>query len=213
MSKLNYDAAKRNIDTLRKNKGLTQAQLADAIGMSQPNLNKALNIKEKRFFSADQLYSIADLFNVSIDELLLRESPMSSTNSLRSIAEFIIDLLERDIIDLETIETSEFVKRVYYDIESGYPRNYSDVREVKRIALYFPNNAESFEREDYAITGSYDEDRIVTNSTGNEPLNAFLEKYPHILQLYKNNDLTREAYDAVVESSLSQLDASADIPF
>ena len=100
MSKLNYDAAKRNIDTLRKNKGLTQAQLADAIGMSQPNLNKALNIKEKRFFSADQLYSIADLFNVSIDELLLRESPMSSTNSLRSIAEFIIDLLERDIIDL-----------------------------------------------------------------------------------------------------------------
>ena len=113
----------------------------------------------------------------------------------------------------ETIETSEFVKRVYYDIESGYPRNYSDVREVKRIALYFPNNAESFEREDYAITGSYDEDRIVTNSTGNEPLNAFLEKYPHILQLYKNNDLTREAYDAVVESFLSQLDDSEDIPF
>ena len=213
MSKLNYDAAKRNIDTLRKNKGLTQAQLADAIGMSQPNLNKALNIKEKRFFSADQLYSIADLFNVSIDELLLRESPMSSTNSLRSIAEFIIDLLERDIIDLETIETSEFEKRVYYDIESGYPRNYSDVREAKRIALYFPNNAESFEREDYAITGSYDEDRIVTNSTGNEPLNAFLEKYPHILQLYKNNDLAREAYDAVVESFLSQLDDSEDIPF
>ena len=63
------------------------------------------------------------------------------------------------------------------------------------------------------ITGSYDEDRIVTNSTGNEPLNAFLEKYPHILQLYKNNDLTREAYDAVVESFLSQLDDSEDIPF
>ena len=213
MSKLNYDAAKRNIDTLRKNKGLTQAQLADAIGMSQPNLNKALNIKEKRFFSADQLYSIADLFNVSIDELLLRESPMSSTNSLRSIAEFIIDLLERDIIDLETIETSEFVKRVYYDIESGYPRDYSDINVIKHIALYFPNNAEPFEREDYTITGSYDENRIITNSTGNEPLNAFLEKYPHILQLYKNNDLTREAYDAVVESFLSQLDESDDIPF
>lgn len=213
MSKLNYDAAKKNIDTLRKNRGLSQAKFAEAIGMSQPNLNKALNIKEKRFFSAEQLYSIADLFSVSVDSLLVRESPKPSSNNLRPIAEFIINLLEQGIIDLETVETSEFVKRVYYDVDSGYPRDYSDVAEVKHIAIYFPNNAEDFEREDYELSGPYHDGRIVTNSTGNEPINAFLEKYPSILNLYKKNDLSKEAYDAVVESFLSQLDETDDIPF
>jgi transcriptional regulator with XRE-family HTH domain len=64
----------KNIKMLMKNKSVTQIQLANAIGMNQPNLSKALNKEKTYHLSLDQVIDIADFFHVSIDSLVGHES-------------------------------------------------------------------------------------------------------------------------------------------
>ena len=55
MQKFDIDILKRNINSLLKNKGVTQQQLADALGMSQSNVSKALSEREKKCFTVEQI--------------------------------------------------------------------------------------------------------------------------------------------------------------
>lgn len=58
----------KNIEKWRKKKGLTQKQIADAIGIEEPSVSRLIsgvnNINLKR------LQEIADLFNISVINLL-----------------------------------------------------------------------------------------------------------------------------------------------
>ena len=71
MSVFDRDILITNIKNLMSNTNTTQEKLAKALGMSQPNLSKALNPKDKKCFTVAQLVEIADHFNVSVDELVL----------------------------------------------------------------------------------------------------------------------------------------------
>ena len=70
MQKFDILILKRNINDLLRDKGTTQQQLADALGMSQSNVSKALSEKDKKCFTVEQIFGIADFFGVSIDWLL-----------------------------------------------------------------------------------------------------------------------------------------------
>ena len=71
MIDLNYEILRANIKDLIKQENLTQAQFAEKIGMSQPNLNKCLQANKKNRFTLDEVYSISVVFNKTIDELIL----------------------------------------------------------------------------------------------------------------------------------------------
>lgn len=57
-----------NLKKLRTKKGLTQAQLAEALGISQQSVNKYENQNAEPDITT--LKSLADLFNTSIDYLV-----------------------------------------------------------------------------------------------------------------------------------------------
>ncbi len=97
-----------NLKIIRKSKGLTQAEVAKYIGISQNNYSYWESGKVK--IDNDSLKKLADYFEVSVDYLLDRETPTAS-NSGRGIkipvygeiaAGIPIEAIE-DIIDFEEI--------------------------------------------------------------------------------------------------------------
>ena len=53
MSNYNTDILIENINRLVTENGMTQAQLGEILGMSQPNISKALNKNDKKSFTLD----------------------------------------------------------------------------------------------------------------------------------------------------------------
>ena len=51
MSEFKYDILKQNVRALIKNNGMTQEQLGEILGMSQPNICKALSDNDKKCFT------------------------------------------------------------------------------------------------------------------------------------------------------------------
>ena len=51
MSNFDRDILISNINTLMSNNGVTQKKLGEILGMSQPNVNHALNPNEKKCFT------------------------------------------------------------------------------------------------------------------------------------------------------------------
>lgn len=60
----------KKIEKFRKNKGLTQEELADRVGVSQAMINFIEKGKKKP--SLDTAIAIADEFNTTVDSLLSR---------------------------------------------------------------------------------------------------------------------------------------------
>ena len=58
----------KNLKKFRTNKGVTQGQLADAVGVSQQSINKYENHNIEPDIAT--LIAIADYFNISVDELI-----------------------------------------------------------------------------------------------------------------------------------------------
>lgn len=72
MSENNIIILKKNIEKLRKEKKLTQQELANIAGTTQERVSKVLSSldSEKECFTIQQLVSISKCLNVSIDDLL-----------------------------------------------------------------------------------------------------------------------------------------------
>lgn len=77
------------IRSLRMNKGLTQAQLAEKIGISASYLAKIEN--DRQSGSVDLAIDIAEFFDVSLDYLLRGET--TSSQNLKKIVRKIINYL------------------------------------------------------------------------------------------------------------------------
>ena len=60
-----------NLKSLRKQKGLSAAEFAEALGMSRSTISRWDS--GERFPSIDVLWRIADFFDISLDELVGRE--------------------------------------------------------------------------------------------------------------------------------------------
>lgn len=59
MSELNFQLLEENIRMLLVKNNITQQKLAEIAGMTQANVSKALNRNEKKRFTLDQVYRIA----------------------------------------------------------------------------------------------------------------------------------------------------------
>lgn len=83
--------------------------------MSQPNVSKALSLRDKKCFTLDQVVGIADHFGVSIDQLVGNTAPKSLETGPRAVARFLTGVLESHDARYTTIEVEEGV----FDGENG----------------------------------------------------------------------------------------------
>ena len=108
-----------NLKIIRKSKGLTQAEVAKFVGISQNNYSYWESGKVK--IDNDSLKKLADYFNVSVDYLLDRETPLSN-NQARGVKipvygeiaagipiEAIEDIIEFEEITPELASSGEFL--------------------------------------------------------------------------------------------------------
>lgn len=65
-----YEQVSKNIKKYRKEKGMTQAQLAEAIGVSHEFIRRIESKKGKKTFSFETVWNISKVLNVSLDALV-----------------------------------------------------------------------------------------------------------------------------------------------
>lgn len=65
-----YEQVSKNIKKYKKEKGMTQAQLAEAIGVSHEFIRRIESKKGKKTFSFETVWNISKVLNVSLDALV-----------------------------------------------------------------------------------------------------------------------------------------------
>lgn len=206
MSKFDQNILKRNIRDMLKNKNMTQQQLAEAIEMSQSNVSKALSEGDKKCFTVEQIYSIADHFGVSIDWMLGYETAERITTGPRAIGSFLAELLSSKVAKCATVEVHDTIHTFGYDARNEY--DYKTLEQDNSyLAIYFPNywNPSDYAKTDKELQELYDEARGCGNDTKNIPLNQFLQKFLSILKVFQDDQISEEAYKIVLRDYLSQL--------
>lgn len=205
MTNFDLEMLKQNIKQLLKNKGMTQQQLAEVLGMSQSNVSKALNEDEKKCFTVEQIYTIAENFQVSIDSLFGRDTNRRAKAGQREIASFLAALLSDETAKSKDIKITEDVYEV--DFSSGMFDTKHEKRDIPYKAVYFPdywNPGESAKNDE-----EYQELYSVASQCGNETrnikLNIFLRKFTDILRVYQEGQISREAFEIVLKDYLGQL--------
>lgn len=64
-----YDTIRKNIRAFRKSRGMTSAQLAEAVGLSHDFIRQIQSEKAGYNFSVETFYKISVALSVSMDEL------------------------------------------------------------------------------------------------------------------------------------------------
>lgn len=206
MSIFNRDILIQNIDIQLKKAGMNKTQLADALGMSQPNVSKALNPKEKKCFTLEQVINIADYFNVTIDSLVgkTKSNTISSANSLRDIAAFFAQCIESEKATVAEYTVEETVYAEYKDPLELFPVYEPTQQSVTYPILYF---SDYWTPEQLAIGDQHfyelrSEATQCGNETANVSINNFFRHFLLIHSLYKKGELPEETYRTVVQDLL-----------
>ena len=203
----------RNIKELMVQNHLKQKQLADAIGMSPSNMSKRLSLTDdSNQFTLEQVWLIADYFEVSIDKLLGREQPVKTT-TLRDICAFIVGLFESHQVRYEKIHRDEhFIKpsEPYYGAfqtsQQLYPSNKFD---MEYNAVYFPNFF-------YMGDASYPDDQSALIDTiqtdgndlpSNMKINDFLNKFLEAFERYESREYNDETYQILLDAYYKMLES------
>ena len=212
MSFCNTDILIRNILSLMKENNLTQEQLASILGMSQPNVSKALSLKDKKCFTLDQVVGIADHFGVSIDFLVGNRSAKSRETGPRAVAEFLSKVIESHDAKYTEVNIEEYVyePKQHYNVFQGYVPE--DATEEKRInsylAIYLPDYwqlPDSSETERDAYEDLLSDALRGGNESRMKSVNDFLRKFIQIYEVYDKKGVDEEAYRTVVDNYLSKL--------
>lgn len=206
MSEIDYKLLETNIRSLMDKKGITQNKLAEAIGMPQSNISKALNCMDDRKFSLEQLYRISQYFGVSIDELLGNKPSEEKTISLRSLFSMLVDLLVKQVILPTKTEVEEWVYEPIYDV-NGYPDCRPEKKKNVYISFFFPNyfceDAEGLsEEEKDELEAEYLQ---CGNDTRYVRLNEVVRDILPMIDLYRKKRIPEEAFQMIVNGYLDKL--------
>lgn len=130
MVEYNIGICKRNIKEIMDSKKpkITQNELAKHTGIPQPQISKNLAEDKSNFFTVQQLVSIANYLQVSVDDLLgtpqsQKGTISNSIGTLSDLAEILFTLNKQISLKFENVITEE--------TEDDFPKS--------RTAMYFDN--------------------------------------------------------------------------
>ena len=193
MSKFNRDILNQNIEIQLKKKNINKSKLAEILGMSQPNVSKALNPNEKKCFTLEQVINIADYFNVTIDSLVgsPKTDTIVSANNPRDIAAFLAQCIENEKATVAEYSVEETVFVEDYDPRELFCNYKQTTQEVRYPILYFSDywSPSLISETDEEYAELQQEAFQCGNQTGNVPINNFLRHFLQIHTLYKKGEL------------------------
>lgn len=206
MYELNKELLKTNIRQLMEEKKVTQAKLAEITEMSQPNVSKALNPKDKKCFTLEQLYTIARYFGVSLDELVGYKMVDQQLTAPRAVFALLVDLLCADKARVKkwVHEKEEVIIGRIENLGDGHDHLYLP---VEYPAIYFPSHYE-IDGRDYDDEEVQDEFSLYCEEGNETPfceMNHIINKILPMIELYKAGEIPKDAFTSIVEGYLREL--------
>ncbi|MBQ6907196.1 MAG: helix-turn-helix transcriptional regulator [Clostridia bacterium] len=202
MQKFNNDMLISNISLLMKKKSITQSALAEEIGMSQPNFNRAINNTNGTRFTIEQIYDIAHYFGVTIDWLMGNQEQSSLTP--KAAADFFTTAVSCGDAKLIKICVEEL------DFRNDEYAMKEEPEKVKSEywALYFPTL-----KEIYTYDMNEDECMIASQNAlrqGNETpywiFNDYLDKLHSYTELKQTGKLGEDDFQTLVAKQLKKIE-------
>lgn len=205
MPNLNTKLLKQNIRNLLDEKHISQKQLAAEIGMSQPNMNKRLSLSnDSHYFTLEQVWAIADFFNVSVDYLLGRKVE-SAAGTPEDICRFIVALYESGQIEFEKIVKPAVSRHHIVRKQGVYPDFYDDEVTPGYYAVYFPLY---HPKEDYILDNldNFEFGEEYSNlRPENQNINRFLAQYIKLESAHNSGILDDDIFKVSMEALLKKI--------
>ncbi len=200
------------IEALMEENNVNQATLARKINIGQAQLSKCLNRKGNNYVSIDTLIRISDYFKVPVDHLLGRstlkvnEKPRSNADICRHL----VNLIETNTVNIinGTVEEDTYQPNKEATENPALPFRYEKKKNSYKV-FYFSNflplpdmkKLNKTERKNteakLGANGSYHPKGI--------EINAFIEYYLKLRDLYKKDDLPLAFFEQAIEDRLNQM--------
>lgn len=132
-----------NISILMKDKGVTQAELAKGIGVSQSRISDCL--RGQRDFTLSQFVDIANFFETSTDKLL-GFAPVTAKADEATLADVLQKLFDIEQLININMERIDIIDQNALPFDTGAQETY--------LALYFKNDALEKNLEEWAAVDS-----------------------------------------------------------
>lgn len=203
----NPDILIENIKHLLSENKMTQEQLGKLLGMSQPNVSKALNKADKKSFTLDQVIGIAKHFKITVDALIGGSQASEIHLSQRSTAEFLAELIAQHDAKFTTVSKTEEAYTPCWDHRNPSPACY-EKKDVTYLAIYLPSYWEVPKNDgtdDGGVMALQSEAELYGNNTRMHPVNDFLFHFKEIFEIYDKGGLSPETYKSVLEDMLNRL--------
>jgi len=118
----------KNIKVLREEKGLSQEQLAEDLGITRPRLGAYEEARNQP--PIDMLVALSDYFKISIDALIKADLAKTSSGSLmkigknRTLLPILVDKDNNDLVEVVTVKAM-----------AGYLNGYSDPEFIEELPI------------------------------------------------------------------------------
>ena len=200
------------IEALMDENNINQAALARRIDISPAQLSKCLNRKGNNYIGIDMLIRISDSFQVPVDHLLGRSSIRLSEKprSNADICHQLVDLIETNTVNIinGVVEENTYLPNRDEQEDNANTFRYEKKKNTYKM-FYFSNyrplpdtkNMNRSEKKkiesELSTNGLYHPKRI--------EINAFIEYYLKLRELYKKDDLPRAFFEQAIEDRLNQM--------
>ena len=206
MAEMNKDIFRHGLKQLMAKNDITQTELSKIIDMPQSNISKYLKEGAKEFYTINQIYAIAEYFNLSIDEMLGRKN--ANSYSVEYVARLIVDKIENHKAGFTEITKDDY----YY-----YGNPFDDMNPQKETctytAIYFRNKKEYLTTDQFVDDELLDLDMESMNGddilNDNIRLNEFIRKFKKLYDLYTHNAIDEDDYRTILDKYYQEL-SSAD---
>ena len=202
MQNLDIPMLKQRVYNLMQEKRITQEALASEIGMTQPNFCRAISFKNSQCFTLEQIFKIAQYFDVSVDYLLGNIKPKERSTE-REICKLFTDLIEkRTLVKVDYSREEEIYTPTCHDCEITK-------KQVSYNAFIFPSYLDPgpLDRFDEEQIDNLKYDVLYSGNSddSNIRINTFFAQYFQIYELFVHNQIGEDLFHEITKKFLDDL--------
>ncbi|MBO4267518.1 MAG: helix-turn-helix transcriptional regulator [Lachnospiraceae bacterium] len=200
------------IEALMEDNKINQATLARETGIAPAQLSKCLNRKGNNYVGIDTLLRISDYFKVPVDHLLGRSTIRLPEKSLSNadICRHLVNLIETNTVNIINAAVEEDTYQPGKGNAEDQTDQYRYEKKKNPYKMFFFSNFRPL--PDMKGMNKGEKKKIETELNANGlyypkrvEINAFIEYYLKLRDLYKKNDLPRAFFEQAIEDRLNQM--------